>query len=162
MVKFKSLVAFGLVLFMVQPSFATDPANVLGIWKLVSYDWEVKSTGERQPIMGKVPMGYITFTKEGLMMAIITGEGRTAPKTDQDRSQLFRSMIAYSGRYRFEGDKWITKVDVAWHPERVGTEQERFFKLNGDRLEVLTPWMPRLNVKPEEMGRAILTWERVK
>ena len=30
--------------------------------------------------------------------------------------------------YRLEGDKWITKVDVAWSPEFVGTEQTVFSK----------------------------------
>jgi len=25
--------------------------------------------------------------------------------------------------YRLEGDKWITKIDVAWAPERVGIEE---------------------------------------
>jgi hypothetical protein len=36
--------------------------------------------------------------------------------------------------YRLEGDKWITKVDVAWSPEFVDIEQTRFFKVEGDRL----------------------------
>ena len=161
MVKVKWLVVLMLFFIAAQPSLADDRAKILGIWKIISYDWEIQATGEREPIMGKIPTGYLTFTTEGLMMAIITGDGRNEPKTDQDRARLFRSMIAYSGRYRLEGGKWITKVDVAWHPERIGTEQVRFFKLDGDRLQVLTPWMPRLN-KAEEVGRAVITWERVK
>jgi ABC-type Fe3+ transport system substrate-binding protein len=47
---------------------------------------------------------------------------------------------AYTGMYRLEGDKWLTKVDVAWNPEWVGTEQTRFFKLDGDRLHVTSTW----------------------
>ena len=72
------------------------------------------------------------------MMAIITAGGRTPPKTTQDRADLLNSMVAYTGMYRVEGDKWIVKVDVAWNPEFVGTEQTRFFKLDGDQLQVFT------------------------
>ena len=46
----------------------------------------------------------------------------------------------YSGTYSVEGDKWITNVEVAWNPEWVGTKQVRDFKLDGERLMVLTPW----------------------
>ena len=49
-------------------------------------------------------------------------------------------MIAYTGTYRLEGDRWITQVDVAWNPEWVGTEQTRFFAIDGDVLKVHTPW----------------------
>jgi hypothetical protein len=38
-------------------------------------------------------------------------------------AELFTTLIAYAGTYRLEGDKWTTKVEVAWIPEWVGTEQ---------------------------------------
>jgi len=62
---------------------------------------------------------------------MITGEGRKAPNTDQDRADLLKSMVAYTGMYRIEGDKWITKVDVSGNPAWVGTEQARFFRFDG-------------------------------
>jgi Lipocalin-like domain len=65
-------------------------------------------------------------------MFVLTGEGRKPPQTVQDRADLLNSMAAYTGMYRLEGDKWITQVDVAWNPEWVGTEQTRFFKLDGE------------------------------
>jgi hypothetical protein len=96
------------------------------------------------------------------MMVLLTGEGRKAPNTDQDRADLLKSMVAYTGMYRIEGDKWITKVDVADNPVRVGTEQARFFKLDGDRLQESTQWM-QWGARPEKgMVRFILTWDRVK
>ena len=145
-----------------RPSFADDSTRVLGTWKLISYEFEVQSTGERQPIWGKNPTGYIIFTPEGLFMAVLTGEGRKSPNTDQDRAELFNTMFAYTGRYRIEGDKWITKVDVAWLPARVGTEQVRYFKFEGDRLQVITAWMPPLTPAQQGTGRGVLTFERVK
>jgi len=161
MVKLKWLGVLVLFLIAVQPSFADDQAKIVGTWRIVSYEWETQATGERQPIMGKNPTGYIIFTPEGRMMSIITGEGRQAPNTDQDRARLLDSMAAYSGIYRLEGDKWITKVDVAWHPARVGTDQVRFFKFDGDRLQVISGWIRGVS-GAQPMGRVIATWERAK
>ncbi|MBI4764322.1 MAG: lipocalin-like domain-containing protein [Deltaproteobacteria bacterium] len=66
--------------------------------------------------------------------------------------------------FRFEGDKFITKVDVAWSEWWVGTEQTRFFKLEGNRLKIISQWGPN-NMPHLGLGktiRAILTWEPVK
>lgn len=96
------------------------------------------------------------------MMTVITAEGRKEPKTDQDRADLLKSMFAYTGMYRLEGDKFITKVDVSWNPAWVGTEQTRFFKLDGNRLHIISAWV-QATARPEKgIGRAIITWERVK
>jgi hypothetical protein len=150
------------VLNAAQLAFADDSAKIIGIWKLVSFESEWKTTGERVPTMGKNPTGYVIFTPEGRMMVILTAEGRKLPKTDQDHANLLKSMSAYTGMYRLEGGKWITKVDVSWIPAWLGTEQVRFFKVDGDRLQVISMWLQDL-VNPERgMARGILTFERVK
>jgi hypothetical protein len=35
------------------------------------------------------------------------------------------TLVAHSGTYTTEGDKWTTSVEVAWNPEWVGTKQVR-------------------------------------
>jgi hypothetical protein len=159
MVKLKRVVIAALFFMAGQPSFADDRGSILGIWRLVSFEVEFQATGERQHIRGKNPTGYIIFTPKGRMMVVLTNEGRKAPKTDQDRADLFQSMVAYTGMYRIEGDKWITKVDVSGNPALVGTEQARFFRLDGDRLQEMTTWTPRAE---KGMGRAVITYERAK
>jgi hypothetical protein len=57
MVKCKWLIVLGLFFILAQPSFADDRAKILGIWKLVSWESEFQSTGEREPVMGKNPTG---------------------------------------------------------------------------------------------------------
>lgn len=47
-------------------------------------------------------------------------------------------MAAYSGIYRVEGDKWTTKSDLAWTETWVGSDQERFFTIEGDTLAVMS------------------------
>ena len=71
MVKFKWLVILVLFLIAVQPSFADDRAQIVGVWKIVSYEREIQATGARLPIMGKNPTGYIVFTPEGRMVQIV-------------------------------------------------------------------------------------------
>jgi hypothetical protein len=54
------------------------------------------------------------------------------------------------------------QVDASWKPEWVGTEQGRFFRFDGDRLQITTMWLQAV-IKPERrMMRGSLTFERAK
>ena len=124
----------------VSTAFGADQNAVLGSWKLVSLDVEVQSTGAKAPLMGQHPTGYAAFLPDGRVFFILTGEARKPAKTDKERADLLSTLVAYTGTYTVEGDKWTTHVEVAWNPAWVGTEQVRSFKLDGKRLQVLTPW----------------------
>jgi hypothetical protein len=154
------LVAFLLfVTFDVVTAQQSEKVPIIGIWRLVSFEMEYQTTGQREKTRGQNPPGYLIFTPEGRTMVLLTNEGRKAPKTDQDRADLFNTMLAYTGTYRVEGDKWIAKVDVSWNPAWVGTEQPRFFRFDGDRLLEMTDWSDRPG---KGMGRVVNTWERAK
>ena len=112
--------------------------------------------------MGRHPMGYAIFTAEGRVMFVLTSESRKPPQTVQDRADLLNGMAAYTGIYRIEGDRWITKVDVAWNPEWVGTEQTRFFRIEGDRVYVTSTWRIMPNWAEKGMQRSLLVFERVR
>jgi hypothetical protein len=143
-------------------TLANDREKVIGFWKLVSYVVEVQATGQIEPVMGQHPAGYVNFSPEGRVMFILTGEGRKPGKTAEERAELLNTLVAYTGTYRIEGERWITKVDVAWNPEWIGTEQARNFKVEGDRLQVLTPWRVMPNWPDKGMQRSIVTFERWK
>jgi hypothetical protein len=96
------------------------------------------------------------------MMTVIEGEGRKTPSTDQDRAALFRTMYAYSGTYRTDGDKWLTIVDVAWNPAWDGTDQVRHFKIVGQELTVTSDWTRSPNFPESPISRGILLLERVR
>ena len=136
--------------------------KLLGTWRIVSVESEDQATGAREPVLGIGLSGYIIFTPEGRMITLVTGGDRKEAKTDEDHGDLFRSMVAYSGTYQVEGDKFVTRVDVAWNPVWVGTEQTRFFALEGDLLHVTTAWGQSIAGAGKGAGRGILTWERVK
>jgi hypothetical protein len=127
------------------------------------YAWRIEylraTTGDREYPMGVAPAGYILFLPEGRMAVVITGEGRKAPTTDQDRAGLFNALVAYTGPYRVDGDTWITMVEVSMNPAWVGTEQTRDFHISGDVLRETSPWMPRPD---NRMARAVIEYRRVK
>jgi hypothetical protein len=134
---------------------------LVGVWRLVSYELELKDGGPRQKPYGEDPPGYLIFTANGRMMAVLEAADRKPYATVEERASLLGSMAAYSGTYRLEGDSWITTVDVAWSPSQ-RTEQRRGYKIDGDLLSVTAPWIkdPRLPNQPET--RSILIWQKVE
>ena len=157
------VIAFAIsALLITQSAIADDRAKLVGIWKLLSFENEFQDGSPRHAVYGQNPTGYIILTAECRMMAIIEGEGRKPAKTDEERAALLRTMFAYTGLYRLEGDKWITKVDVSWNSAWNGTDQVRFYKLDGDRLQVTSIWQPSANLPGSPVTRGVLQWERVK
>jgi hypothetical protein len=127
--------------------------SLVGTWKVLSFWIEFEESDERDEPYGANPEGYVVLTEERLI-AVITGANR---EMDQSAGKLFDSMMAYSGRYRLEGDDcFITTVDSAWLPAWLGTEQVRYFKINGEKLSVMGLF--RENPKyPGRRVRGVLT-----
>jgi hypothetical protein len=137
----------------------TDRQNIVGTWKLVSVVYEDQETKQRTPVLGEHPKGYQIATPEGRWLALVTADDRKVPQTDADRAQALRTMISYSGRYRVEDGKVITKVEVAWNEAWVGGEQTRFIRFEGDLLHIESPPMPHPNLAGKVV-RVIVTWQR--
>ncbi len=87
---------------------ANEDKLIVGVWKLVSVMYEDQDTKAMTPIMGDHPRGYQIATPGGRWLALATPSGRTAPNTDEERAQAFRTMIGYSGRYRVDGNTITT------------------------------------------------------
>src|SRR5215510_5105325 len=106
---------------------ADSHTELIGIWKLVACDMEYQDSWAREPYFSAAPSsGYLILTPEGRMMGLIVGGKREQGQIDAQQAALFRTMVSYTGRYRFEGDKYITTVDVSWNEAWTGTEQVRF------------------------------------
>jgi len=161
--RMSKLVGFTFVILITaQPCVADDSNKVVGTWKLVSYETEVQADGKKEPAMGQNPTGYAVFNPDGRVFLMLTGDGRTPAKTAEARSELFTTLVAYTGSYRLEGDKWTTKVEVSWIPEWVGTEQVRSVAVDGERLQVMSPWRVNPNWADKGMTRSIVTFVRSK
>lgn len=156
------VIAMGLVL-AAQSAIAGDHAKLVGVWKVISFETEFKDGSPSRHVYGAHPKGYVIYTAEGRVMSVIEAEGRKAGKTDQEHAALHRSMVGVTGTYRLEGDnKYIAKIDVSWNPALNGTEQVRFYKVDGDRLEVTTGWAPSPILPGAPVARGLFLFERAK
>jgi hypothetical protein len=135
--------------------------RIVGTWGLVSVVYEDIASKERKPVYGEHPRGIQIATPEGRWLALMTAEGRAIPRTDEDRAQALKSMIAYTGRYRVENGQVITKVEAAWNEGWVGGEQVRNIRFESDRLYIESPPMPHPNINDKTV-RVIVVWEREK
>jgi hypothetical protein len=155
------LLILGLVVVAASSS-AAERTPLIGVWKLLSYQTEFQDGTPKRATFGEHPSGYIIFTGEGRMMAVLEAEARKVPSSDAERAALLRSMFAYTGKYRMDGNRWITTVDAAWNPAWDGTEQVRSFELVGDKLTVTSMWQPSVVVSGSPIARGVLVFERVK
>src|SRR5262249_5576558 len=110
---------------------ADDREKLLGNWKLVSVYAEDVQTKQRYNPYGDHPKGYIAFTSAGRFFALITADGPKPPTTQEEQPAAFRSMSAYTGKFRRDGDQFINKVDVARNQARVINETNPLWGLRG-------------------------------
>jgi len=136
-----------------------DPADLVGTWKFISY-LRTDAQGQNVNVMGEHPEGYLIYTPEGRMMVIVVAENRKPPQTDEDRIELHKFMVAYSGRYTVDGGKVTHHVDVSWNQAWTGTSLVRSFKRMDDKLVITTD--PTKYGTDDVTQVSTLTLQRVK
>ena len=142
-------------------AFADD--DISGTYKLVVDQRKIVETGEVIPTAN--PLGYIMYGKDGRLLVLIVRHPRPKPEvpdkfTDQERIDLFRTMSAYGGTYKFDGKTVEHSVDIAWNEIWVGTKQVRNVTREGNRLTLTTP-----SYRSQVDGKIsvnMLVWEKVK
>jgi Lipocalin-like domain len=129
--------------------------SLIGTWKLKSFQFEFENK-ERENAYDKAS-GFLIIGSDGRFTAILADDAR---KRDDPEASLFQRMMAYSGSYRIQGDDTVViDVDFAWHPSWLGSEQTRYFKIEGDTLSIVSA--PQTHPKrPGQMLRGIITWTR--
>jgi len=138
--------------------FAAEADRLIGAWRLVS--WQVIIDNQPpQDVFGSHPKGFLILTREGRSIVMATAEKRRAGMADAERAALHKSMLAYSGKYRIEGNDFITVVDVSWNEEWNGTEQRRHFRIEGDKLFIESAPAPSI-VFPGKTDFRRIVWER--
>jgi Lipocalin-like domain len=133
--------------------------QLVGTWKLVSIQFEFDDTKERVDMYGPNPLGYLVLTDNSRIMALVTASGRTSPSEDADSARLFKSMMSYAGKYRIDGDRFVTTIDVAWHPGWMGTVQTRSFRIEGDRFSITTDVQTHPMFEARR-GKGVIIWTR--
>jgi hypothetical protein len=124
---------------------------VVGVWRLVGGIMTDPSGRKVGVPYGPRGMGLVSLTADGRMMAVLVDGRSKLP--DGAR----REYSSYCGNYTFDGSTLITTVDAALDPARMGSQQVRKVRFDGDRMILVPP-------DREEGGVTIhreLTWERV-
>lgn len=145
---------------------AQAPGGLVGTWMLVSASTVGANGKTNTAPYGINPTGFLTYSPDGRMTAIISNGGRralsvadriTAPA--DERAQAFATFLAYAGRYTVQGGKVTHHIEAASIQNWVNGNQVRLFKLDGDHLTVLTLPDYLFNGQPQTFE---LKWERVK
>ena len=155
----------GLITCTISINPAAAQETLDGTWKLISSQRTNQATAVTTDTFGANPQGFIMYNRDGHMMVLLTQTGRPRADgfekmTDQQRQQLYSSMIAYAGTYKFDGKTIEHHIDISWNELWSGTVQIRDVKREGDRLIYTT--RPAPSPVDGSMGFATLVWEKVK
>jgi len=125
--------------------------SIVGTWKLVrATAHDGSGTPLPEPYGGK-GIGRVTFTADGRMQSVVCDGRREMPPGET------RDYSSYCGNYTFDGDRLVTRVDAASDPSRIGSDQVRGVRFEGE-LVVLTPPPRRSGGRDEHRE---LTWQRI-
>jgi len=120
--------------------------KLVGTWKLVSASTQDLSGGQDKAPYGLNPAGFLTYTEDGRVAALISYGGRKPlsigakpPALLEEQAEAFKTFLAYGGRYRLSGDNVIHFVEVSSIQNWVNKELVRSVKFQDDRIILVTP-----------------------
>jgi hypothetical protein len=159
---YKLMLALALVPVLSFCGHAAE-SDLYGTYRLVSTVTEMADTGQIETETNE--SGFITYGSDGRMSVLIVRGARPKPAslatmTDQQRADLFRTMVAYAGTYKFDGKTVEHHIDISANEIFTGTIFRRMVKREGDRIVLATPPSPR--ARDGKITIMSLVWERVK
>jgi Lipocalin-like domain len=142
------------------PARAAATEGIVGAWSLVTFDVDEKGRAPK-PRFGPDPVGYLIYSANARMAAVLAGTHRPELKSpsgvstsEEDRSQALLNFLAYAGRYEVRGDRVFHHVEVSVFTNLMGTTLERQFKIENDTLTIRT-------LPPEIWNSSnVLVWKR--
>ena len=125
--------------------------SIVGTWKLLhATARDAAGTARPAPYGGKA-LGRVTFTADGRMMSVVCDGRKELP------AGVAREYSSYCGNYTYDGEELVTRVDAASDTSRIGSDQVRGVRFEGERM-ILIP-SPRWTGETEEHRE--IAWERI-
>jgi Lipocalin-like domain len=135
--------------------------RLLGAWDLRSWI-EIYPDGTTDYPLGESARGQIIYTSDGHMAAQLVKTDRSTfesedwrKASDVESARGFKEYFGYFGTFSLDMEKKavIHRIDGAWFPNLLGTDQIRFFHFEGDGLvlDADTKW-----------GKVRIEWTRAK
>jgi hypothetical protein len=130
-------------------------------------DKQVKADGSSSDLYGASPLGQLVYDSLGNMSVHLlmpdlpkcgTLDRRKCP--DSATRSAFDNYLGYWGHFNVsaDGKSLMHIIEGASVPDWVGTSQQRFFELSGDRLTLTTPMQQIAGVE----SKTVLVWQREK
>jgi len=139
--------------------------SVVGTWRLISMTYQDQTTNKQVELWGANPIGFLTYTPDGRMSAVISASKRSfsasnpSQTSTEEQASYFRSCFAYAGSYTPTDKGVIHHVEVANDPAWVGRDQVRYLHFEGNRLIVTAP--ATKTVSDPNARVLTLVWERL-
>jgi hypothetical protein len=139
------------------------PNNLVGTWKLISYEVKLENEQVIHPF-GKKVRGYLIYTEDGYMSVNIMKAERPLFVSDdffsatlEEKVAAFETFFAYSGKYEIFQNKIMHYPETSFVPNWIGIGHERPFKIIGNQLLLRSNPIEKEN----ELVTYHATWERV-
>lgn len=155
-----------IALFLGNPAQLSESESndLVGSWHLISIEGH-NTDGTVTYDWGREPVGLLMFGANGrLSFHLLKPEranfatGDFLRPTPEELSEAFLGYFGYFGTYTVDDDAKVVTIHIegAAYPNYIGSNQRRFFSIDGDRLTLRTP--------PERAGGEDITyyviWER--
>lgn len=126
--------------------------DLVGTWRLLEVRAQDANGEPMPPSYGPVPIGMVMFHPGGRMVCALC-DGRVALPVDS----AAREYVSYGGAYTYDGKTLVTRVDITSDARRMGGDEVRQVRFDGERL-VLTP--PPREWYGKTQSRELI-WERL-
>lgn len=143
-----------------------NPAPIVGTWRLITFEFR-KADGIVIYPFGASARGSIIYTESGRYSAQLMrldrpkfASGDQMQGTAEEIETNYKGCISYFGTYEInlQDSLIIHHVEGSIFPNMEGRDQERFFELSENRLQLRTP--------PIKLGGekavGVLLWERIE
>jgi Lipocalin-like domain len=128
---------------MTSGAFGHENNKLVGTWKLVSASSTTSKGEQIDPPYGLNPVGFLTYTADGRVTALISYGGRKALSgsagTIEEQAEAFKTFLAYAGRYTLTGDKITHTIEISSIQNYVDRDLIRSIKFEGDQIKLVTP-----------------------
>jgi hypothetical protein len=140
--------------------------QLIGVWKLVSYEFRLADGILIRP-MGQGVQGLLIYDASGYMSLQIVDPDRPKFSTedwmsgsDAEIRSAWEGIVAYYGTFDIDEQRAmiVHHVHGSAFPNWTGTDRPQFFEFKDERLTLLT--FPLTMSKEQLVGQ--LVWERVK
>jgi Lipocalin-like domain len=134
-------------------------AALLGAWRLLSLR-NVQPDGTVSYPLGPGAVGQLVYSENGRMSAQLMRPGtpgfqaeNAQQATDAEKLAAYGNYTGYYGSFRIDADAGavIHEVEGSTFPNMIGTDQVRYYHIEGDRLDLEADSPP---------GRSYVAWQK--